>query len=62
MTSSELEIILVILLVISYMFPTIVAILRRNKNTLSIGVLNFFLAWTILGWIFALVWAFKKNK
>ena len=62
MTKSELEIILIIILAVSYMFPTIVAMLRRNKNTLSIAVLNFFLAWTILGWILALVWAFKKNK
>ena len=41
-----------------YFLPTFVAILRDHHNATAIGVLNFFLGWTFLGWVIALVWSF----
>ena len=40
-----------------YFTPTIVASSRKKKNIMAIGVLNFFLGWTVIGWIVSLVWA-----
>ena len=50
---------LVVLGVISvlYFFPTIVACLRDHHRLSAIAALNFFLGWTFLGWVAALVWA-----
>lgn len=50
----------VILVPCAYMLPSIVAIKRNHKQKNSIGVLNFFLGWTFLGWIVALIWAFSE--
>jgi hypothetical protein len=48
----------------TYMLPTIIAAVRSRSNTGSIGVLNFFLGWTLIGWVVALSWAlaFDSNK
>jgi hypothetical protein len=48
------------LLAALYMLPTIEAFLKGHKDLVSIGLLNLFLGWSLLGWIGALVWAFKK--
>ena len=47
----------VALMAASYFLPLIIAWWRRHHNTLAIFVLNFFLGWTIVGWVAALVWA-----
>jgi len=44
-----------LVLMFVYMFPAAVA--RDKKNAHAILALNFFLGWTVLGWIGALVWA-----
>jgi hypothetical protein len=44
-----------------YLLPAGVAMLRGRKNTTSIFVLNFFLGWTLLGWVVSLVWALKAE-
>lgn len=44
-----------------YFIPCWVAISRRHRSQLAIGVLNIFLGWTVLGWILALVWACTSN-
>jgi len=38
-----------------YFLPTILGL--KKRNALSIFVLNFFLGWTLIGWVAALVWA-----
>lgn len=43
-----------------YFFPSIVGWKKKHKDMLAIFVLNFFLAWTGLGWVIALIWAVKK--
>ena len=40
-----------------YFAPTLLALVRHKRNTLSIFLLNLFLGWTLIGWIIALVWA-----
>jgi Superinfection immunity protein/Protein of unknown function (DUF2510) len=40
-----------------YFLPWAIAATRNKSNTLAIGVLNFFVGWTIIGWIAALVMA-----
>lgn len=43
--------------VLLYFVPLVVASNRRHRQVLAIGVLNFFLGWTLIGWVIALVWA-----
>lgn len=45
-----------------YMLPTIEAWLKRHPNLASIALVNFFLGWTLVGWVVAVVWAFKKPE
>ena len=47
---------------VMYFIPTIVAHFKRKANFTSILLLNFFLGWTILGWVGALVWATTVDK
>ncbi len=44
-----------------YFLPTIVAFARSKRDTTSILLLNLFLGWTMIGWVVALVWAFKTD-
>lgn len=44
-----------------YFLPSIVAYKCKKKNTDAIFVLNFFLGWTFIGWVIALVWATTKD-
>jgi uncharacterized membrane protein len=48
---------LIAIVVALYFLPTIVANSRGHISTAGILVLNVLLGWTVLGWIFALVWA-----
>ena len=45
-----------------YFMPWIVARFRDHDNATAIAVLNFFLGWTALGWIVALVWAYRNDR
>lgn len=44
-----------------YFLPTIIAVVRSKRDTTAILLLNFFLGWTMIGWIVALVWAAKND-
>jgi len=44
-----------------YFLPSIIAFARNKRDTTSILLLNFFLGWTAIGWIIALVWAVKVD-
>jgi hypothetical protein len=48
------------LILVIYCLPTIVAERYRHPNSSAICALNFFLGWTLLGWVVALVWALTK--
>jgi hypothetical protein len=40
-----------------YFIPTLIAFYKKKRNRDIIFVLNLFLGWTFLGWLGALVWA-----
>jgi hypothetical protein len=45
----------------AYFLPIVIALGRQHRNALAIFMLNLFLGWTGLGWIFALVWSCTNN-
>jgi hypothetical protein len=51
----------ILFLFVMYWLPTLVAILRQTHSALGVAMLNFFLGWTVIGWILALVWALAAN-
>ena len=48
---------LLLILIIPYFAPAIVAFARGHQQKWAILALDFFLGWTMLGWVGALVWA-----
>jgi len=46
---------------IMYFLPSIIALARSKRDLLAIFLLNFFLGWSVIGWIVALIWAFKTD-
>jgi Superinfection immunity protein len=46
---------------VMYFLPTILAFARNKRDTTSILLLNFFLGWTMIGWVVALVWAVRTD-
>lgn len=44
-----------------YFIPAIIAGVRNHKNQTAILVLNLFLGFTFIGWVWALVWAFTNK-
>ncbi len=45
-----------------YFVPTIVAFGRNKSNKIPILVLNFFLGWSLIGWVVSLVWALSQDQ
>lgn len=50
------------LLLVPYFLPAIVAIVRKKNSAAGIFLLNFFLGWTLIGWIGALIWALSSDR
>src|SRR5690606_1029176 len=48
---------IVVLAPLLYFLPTIEAYLRQHRSLTSIGLVNLFLGWTLLGWVAAIAWA-----
>ena len=46
---------------IAYFTPLVIAVLRRHRFTTAIGLINFLLGWTVVGWLAAIVWAVNKD-
>ena len=46
---------------VMYFLPSIIAFARSKRDTIAITILNFFLGWTMIGWVVALVWALKND-
>ena len=49
------------LLLLLYPVPWLVAAYRGHNNEILIFIVNLFAGWTIIGWVFALVWAYSDN-
>lgn len=48
-------------LLIAYFTPLVIAVLRKHRFTTAIGLINFLLGWTVIGWLAAIVWAVNKD-
>jgi len=55
--SIVMGLILLVMALALYMFPWLLAMDFKHKNLAGIGVLNFFLGWSLIGWVLSLVWA-----
>ena len=44
-----------------YWLPTIIALVRHAPSARGIALLNFFLGWTGIGWVVALIWALTSS-
>ena len=45
-----------------YLLPAYEAWRNKHPNLTSIALVNVFLGWTLLGWVVAVAWAFKKPE
>jgi hypothetical protein len=50
-----------IVMFVIYFLPGWIAISRNHNNCNSILMVNIFLGWSFIGWVFALVWAFTND-
>lgn len=53
--------ILIIFCFCIYFLPTIIAQFDNHSQKEAITILNFFLGWTLIGWVGALIWACIKS-
>ncbi len=53
---------LIVVIVLAYFVPTVVAFARGVSNSGSILVLNLFLGWTLVGWVVALAMAARSTE
>ena len=46
---------------IAYFIPVLIAVLRKHRFTTAIGLFNFLLGWTVIGWLASVIWAVNKD-
>jgi uncharacterized membrane protein len=51
------NVIVLILVVIIYMLPTLIAFSREHPRRQELTVFNILLGWTLIGWIIIFLWA-----
>jgi hypothetical protein len=44
-----------------YFLPTIIAAVKKKKNSGAIAALNLLLGWTLIGWVVAFVWSLTND-
>jgi len=59
--SGLMGVMLLIVLVGGYFVPSIVALVKKKRNTGAIVLVNVLLGWSVVGWIVALVWAVTND-
>lgn len=52
--------ILIAMGIVLYFLPWMIAANRGHHNAGAIAALNFFLGWSVIGWVIALVWALSN--
>jgi len=52
----------IIVAIILYFLPSIIAFSRHKKNSGAIFALNFFLGWSLIGWAVSLAWALTYEE
>ena len=50
----------IVIISLGYFLPAMIAWTNGRRNTSAIFALNFFLGWTLIGWVAALVWSLKE--
>jgi hypothetical protein len=45
-----------------YLLPTFEAWIRKQPNLGAIALVNVFLGWSLIGWVIAAAWAFKRPE
>lgn len=55
------EILGVLVGLVVYFVPCLVASRRNHNNAMPIFVVNLFLGWTFLGWVVSMAWAMSAN-
>lgn len=53
---------ILLILLVPYFLPTIIAFVRKHQNAAPILLLNLFLGWTLIGWIASLIWALSSPQ
>lgn len=53
--------VIVLVVLLFYFIPTMIAGIAKKKNSTALFILNLFLGWTFIGWVVALVWALRKD-
>lgn len=51
-----------VLILVSYFLPTIIAFMRGHQSKLGIFLVNIFLGWTMFFWFICLVWSLCGSK
>lgn len=44
-----------------YLIPSFIAVFRKHRDHNAIAIMNFFLGWTVIFWLWSLIWAFTGN-
>jgi RsiW-degrading membrane proteinase PrsW (M82 family) len=52
--------VLIVVAIIAYWVPSITAGIRHVPNTGSVVIINFFLGWTLVGWVVAMSMAVRS--
>jgi hypothetical protein len=52
---------IVVVCLVPYFLPTIIAILRKKHSAGGIFVLNLLLGFTVIGWVVALIWSLSAD-
>lgn len=47
-----------LVMMLIYFVPTLLALAVKNRQAAAIFALNSLLGWTLLGWVVALIWAY----
>lgn len=56
------EILLIIIFLVIYFLPSIIAKKNKKSNFRSIFLLNIFLGWTLIGWVVSLIWSLTNDN
>lgn len=56
------HVVILLIIVIPYFLPAIIAFSKNRHNKSAVLILNIFLGWTFIGWVVALVWAVSNKN
>ncbi|HEV3325202.1 MAG TPA: superinfection immunity protein, partial [Puia sp.] len=53
---------IIVVCLVPYFLPTIIAMMRSNPNVGGIFAVNFLLGWTFIGWVACLIWSLSETR